>query len=126
MMHVLVDTSVWVDHFKETNPELSDLLEQDRVLTHPMIIGELACGTPPDRENLLAYFMNLQQPYVARLADMLDFVAKQKIYGCGCGFVDINVLLSARITPGVKIWTRDKRLAQLARTFDLSYLVAIH
>ena len=49
MSDVLVDTSVWVDHFRQANPTLAALLESDRVLVHPMVIGELACGTPPDR-----------------------------------------------------------------------------
>ena len=35
MTGVLVDTSVWVDHFKHGNDRLVHLLEQDLVLTHP-------------------------------------------------------------------------------------------
>lgn len=46
-MSVLVDTSVWVDHFRVRNDALIQLLETDRVLGHPMIQVELACGTPP-------------------------------------------------------------------------------
>jgi len=126
MMHILVDTSVWVDHFKTTNHHLVNLLMQDCVMTHSMIIGEIACGTPPDRGSLIAYFLALQQSRVARLEDMLDFIAKQKIYGCGCGFVDIHVLLSTLITPNVKLWTLDKRLERLARQFDISYASRMH
>jgi len=126
MTYVLVDTSVWVDHFKNTNHHLVNLLMQDCVMTHPMIIGEIACGTPPDRSKLIAYFLALQQAQVVRLEEMLDFVATQKIYGCGCGFVDIHVLLSALITPNVKLWTLDKQLAHLARQSDMSYTPFIH
>ena len=44
---VLVDTSVWVAHFRIANPVLQSLLAADQVLCHPLIIVELACGTPP-------------------------------------------------------------------------------
>jgi predicted nucleic acid-binding protein len=44
---ILVDTSVWVDHFKNRNEDLVRLLVSDSALIHPLIIAELACGTPP-------------------------------------------------------------------------------
>ena len=50
-MSVLVDTSVWVNHFRNSDAALVDLLLSDRVLTHPLILLEIACGTPPDRKS---------------------------------------------------------------------------
>lgn len=44
---ILVDTSVWVDHFKNRNEDLVRLLVSDLALIHPLIVAELACGTPP-------------------------------------------------------------------------------
>jgi hypothetical protein len=44
MTGVLVDTSVWVEHFRKHNGALTKLLESAMVLTHPMVLGELACG----------------------------------------------------------------------------------
>ena len=44
-MSVLVDTSVWVNHFRNSDAALVDLLLSDRVLTHPLILLEIACGT---------------------------------------------------------------------------------
>jgi predicted nucleic acid-binding protein len=46
-MNVLVDKSVWVNHFRAAYPELIRLLESDRVLGHPLVLAEIACGTPP-------------------------------------------------------------------------------
>ncbi len=55
-MSVLVDTSVWVAHFREKNEALINLMEMDRALVHPMVLGELACGTPPEpRQRTLGY-----------------------------------------------------------------------
>ncbi len=43
---ILVDTSVWVSHFREGNAGLATLLTNGEVVCHPFIIGELACGNP--------------------------------------------------------------------------------
>jgi predicted nucleic acid-binding protein len=63
---VLVDTSVWVDHFRRHNDALADLLGLDRVMMHPMVLGELACGTPPSRSRTLADLGRLDR----RLAEL--------------------------------------------------------
>lgn len=47
-MSVLVDTSVWVEHFRRRNVALVELIGLDEVLTHLMVLLELACGTPPE------------------------------------------------------------------------------
>ena len=46
-MNVLIDTSVWINHFRSANLALVDLIGRDCALTHPMVIAEIACGTPP-------------------------------------------------------------------------------
>ncbi|EIF29014.1 hypothetical protein BCh11DRAFT_04442 [Burkholderia sp. Ch1-1] len=46
-MNVLIDTSVWVDHFRRRNEPLVHLITTDQALTHPLVLVELACGTPP-------------------------------------------------------------------------------
>jgi hypothetical protein len=43
----LADSSVWVAHFRKSNGLLQSLLATDQVLCHPLIVLELACGTPP-------------------------------------------------------------------------------
>ena len=47
MAAVLADSSVWVAHFRKSNRLLQSLLATDQVLCHPLILLELACGTPP-------------------------------------------------------------------------------
>ena len=113
MNGVLVDTSVWVDHFRRKNQELTYMLERDRVLVHPMIIGELACGTPPDRARTLVDLDNLQHAQQASLAETLNFIEKEELWGLGCGLIDILLLASTMMTPNAEIWTLDKRLSTL-------------
>ena len=117
MTDVLVDTSVWVEHFRRRNASLAALLEVDRALMHPMVLGELACGTPPDRARCLADLAALRSAHVASLDEVRAFVERERLYGLGCVLVDLALLASTLITPGARLWTLDNRLARLARTF---------
>ena len=126
MNGVLVDTSVWVDHFRQHNEGLAGLLTQDRVLSHPMVLGELACGTPPARTQTLSDISMLQTAQQTSFHETMDFVERERLYGLGCGLVDIMVLASALITPGAALWTLDKRLSALAKRFGIQYRAPVH
>ena len=126
MMGVLVDTSVWVNHFRELNQGLIDLLDCDAVLIHPMVVAELACGTPPSRTGTLSSLAALKQSQQASLSEMMDFIEREKLYGQGCGIVDIILLASTLITPGAELWTLDKRLSSLSEKFGVMYYPRLH
>lgn len=119
MNSVLVDTSVWVEHFRNENAGLLFLLENDLVLMHPLILGEIACGTPPDRAQTLADLGSLQMVGQATVQDTMDFIERQMLYGHGVGFIDFQLLASTLVTPGALLWTSDKRLRQLALQFNV-------
>lgn len=121
MNPVLVDTSVWVDHFRRNSATLVQLLAFDQVRIHPMVLGELACGTPPSRTQTLADLERLQHMQQASLREVLIFIEKERLFGSGCGLVDITLLASTLITPGAELWTLDKRLGNLARQFAVAY-----
>ncbi|EDW2054862.1 PIN domain-containing protein [Salmonella enterica subsp. enterica] len=121
-MNILIDTSVWVDHFRSRNDHLIQLLCRDQVLIHPMILAEIACGTPPaPRLRTLGDLALLPHSHQATMAEVMVFIENEKLYGSGCGLVDITLLASAMITPGAKLWTLDKRLAKLAARLNVSY-----
>lgn len=123
MKLVLVDTSVWVDHFKRSNETLVNLLNADMAQTHPMIVAELACGTPPSpRATTLSDIGLLQQAKQASLREVMDFIEREKLYGLGCGLVDMVLLASTLITPNSVLWTLDKRLASLSKQFNVAYM----
>jgi predicted nucleic acid-binding protein len=126
MKRVVVDTSVWVDHFRHPNAALITLLGLDIVLTHPMIIGEIACGTPPARSRTLKDLTLIQQAERASLREVMDFVEREKLFGIGCGLVDLMLLTSTLITPGAELWTLDKRLAILAERFHVLFRPPLH
>ena len=119
MNGVLVDTSVWVDHFRSKNQRLVYLLERDRVMVHPMVLAELACGTPPNRASILDDLDSLKHSQQATQKETLAFVESEKLYGLGCGLVDMLLLASTLITPQAELWTLDKRLSALAERFGV-------
>jgi predicted nucleic acid-binding protein len=121
MKDVLVDTSVWVDHFRRHNGALVFLLERDLVTVHPLIIGEIACGTPPDRIQTLSDLHSLRLSRQASAQETLDFIERERLFGLGCGWVDILLLASALITPETELWTLDKRLNAMAERFGVMH-----
>lgn len=125
-MRVLVDTSVWVDHFRQGSLPLVGLLERDAVMMHPMVLGELACGTPPSRTQTLADLQRLQPAQQASIREVMAFVEHEQLFGLGCGLVDLSLLASTLMRPGASLWTLDKRLATLAERFGVAHRPAVH
>lgn len=125
-MRVLADTSIWVAHFRQHNAALAGLIDADRLLMHPMVIGELACGTPPQRSRLFSDLESLQQAQQATLCEVLHFIERERLFGRGCGLVDMTLLASTLMTTGAAIWTLDQRLASLAEPLGVLFRPAVH
>lgn len=126
-MSVLIDTSVWIDHFRNRNDVLVNLIELDLALAHPMVIVEIACRTPPAPRIQPLNSMSLLQPCnQASLSEVMEFIEREGLHGLGCGLVDMSLLASTLITPGAKLWTLDKRLAELAERFGVAHLPTVH
>ena len=106
---ILVDTSVWINHFRRTDSKLVFLLQNDGVLIHPLIIGEIACGHLKNRSEILDLLMRLPKTLIATDEEVLAFIEHQKLFGKGLGFIDIHLLASAKMTK-VKLWTFDQLL----------------
>ncbi len=95
---------------------------RDLALIHPMVLLELACGTPPaPRERTLGDLGVLLTAEQATLEEVMQFVEREKLYGLGCGLVDMTLLASTLVTPGAKLWTLDRRLAGLAERFGVAH-----
>ena len=116
---ILVDTSVWVDHLRRGNAGLSETLEQNAVVMHPFIVGEIACGSLANRAGVMELLGQLPMVAVAEPDEVLGFVEVHKLYGKGLGYVDVHLLASAAM-GGAKLWTRDMRLDALARQLGLA------
>lgn len=116
---MLVDTSVWVDHFRRGNPALARRLNSAEVWCHPFVIGELACGNLSRRKEILGLLSSLPQAFLADHGETISFVEANALSGKGIGWVDAHLLASARLT-GISIWTLDRRLGSVAAALGLS------
>ena len=125
-MNVLVDTSVWVGHFKQRNERLAALLEEGRVVCHPYVVTEVACGTPPNRRAIIAMMADLESTPLATPDEILELIERRSLYGRGCGFVDMSLLASALLSDQTLIWTLDKRLETVAAGLNRAYRAALH
>jgi hypothetical protein len=116
---ILVDTSVWIDHLRHGDQRLAALLEQELVLIHPHVIGELALGQPRRRESL-SDMNDLPRANVASDEEVLHLIAQKTLFGIGIGYVDAHLLAATRLTEGATFWTRDKRLLAAAEKLSLA------
>ena len=111
---ILVDTSVWIDHLRNESLALSGLLCSSRVVMHPLVLGELACGNLNNRSQLLKLWSGLSSMPTVNHEETLFFIDKNKLMGRGIGYIDVQLLASVALDTGTKLWTLDERLDVLA------------
>ena len=116
---ILIDTSVWIEHLRAGSTRLRSLLSNEQVLSHPFIVGELACGTLRNREEILALLTALPEVRVAEHQEVLHLLEAERLYGHGLGWVDAHLLASALIT-GCTLWTIDNPLQRTAAALKVS------
>ena len=116
---ILVDTSIWIDHIRSRNSTLLTLLDTQQVSVHPWVTGELACGNLANRSSVLYLLKSQPQVAVASEDEVLFFIEKHRISGKGIGYLDIHFLAAAALGNS-KIWTRDKRLGEVAALLGLN------
>ena len=117
---ILVDTSVWIDHLHKTIPALAEALERENVLTHPFVIGELACGYLKNRREILDLISKLPSCIAANDEEALHFIERHRLWGKGIGFIDVHLLVSVVLTPAAQLWTTDKRLDVIAAQLGIA------
>lgn len=120
---ILVDTSVWIDHLRRGNSELSRLLEATQVMAHPFVVGEMACGNLVNRVEVLQLLGDLPAATVASDSEVLFFIDRHRLMGRGIGYIDAHLLAAVSLTAHARLWTRDRRLAAVAGELGLAYSV---
>lgn len=117
---LLVDTSVWIDHLRQGVPALAQSLDDAAVVTHPFVIGELACGNLNNRREVLRLLSALPEAVAATHAEALAFIDRHRLMGRGVGYIDMHLLASTMLSRETRLWTRDKRLASLAAELGIA------
>ena len=117
---ILVDTSVWVDHFRRDNVGLRRLLDDATVSCHPFVFGELACGTLRNRDAILGMLERLPHAPVAQHPEVLALIAARRLMGRGLGWIDAHLLASALLDEG-RLWTLDRSLKDAAERLGIAH-----
>lgn len=116
---ILVDTSVWVDHFRNGNRHLAERLIAGAVLCHPLIVAELALGTLKSRGELLTLLDDLPGAPRASDAEVRTLIEDRRLMGRGIGVVDLHLVASCLLSPGTSLWTNDRRLNTVAKDVQI-------
>jgi predicted nucleic acid-binding protein len=117
---ILVDTSVWIDHLHKTHPHLVAALERDDVATHPFVIGELACGSIANRNEVLHLLSALPTITVATDDEVLLVIERHGLMGRGIGYIGAHLITSVMLTENARLWTADKRLHEIAASLGIA------
>lgn len=116
---ILADSSIWIDFFRGSRPEMAKHLVDDQIAMHPFVAAELALGSLKDRQNTLANLDELPHVEVAYLDEVRSMIEIHKLYSKGIGLVDMHLIASCLITPSTQLWTRDTRLASVAESLGV-------
>jgi hypothetical protein len=114
----LVDTSVWVNHFRRPQSTLIKLLEDSSAGMHPFVIGELACGNLKNRALTLGDLARMPEAPLATEPEVLHLLESRRLWGEGLGWVDVHILASA-LLGGWDLLTADRTMERVARRLGI-------
>lgn len=118
---VIVDTSIWIDHFRRGRSSLVTLLDDSMAFIHPFVVGELACGNLANRKEIIGLLRKVPQAPRATDEELLHFIEARDLMGRGVGLVDMHLLASTKLLDDSVLWTRDKRLHDLATELAVAF-----
>jgi predicted nucleic acid-binding protein len=116
---ILADTSIWVDHLRDRNPEMEKYLSRGQILMHPFIVAELSLGSLRNRQNTLGDLESLLETKVAALNEVRHMIEAHTLYSKGIGLTDAHLIASCLITPGTQLWTRDIAMKKVSAALGI-------
>lgn len=117
---ILIDTSVWADHFRAADPVVGRLLQTRQASTHRLVVEELAMGHLPARARTIAMLLQLEKMPLLEVEEILAFIHEEALTGTGIGAIDAH-LLAACLDRGDGLWSRDKKLVAQARRLGCAW-----
>ncbi len=118
---ILVDTSIWIDHLRRSDDALVDLLTANAVLMHAHVLGEIALGSIARRKTVLGLLRGLEPAPLARDQEVMELIEARNLAGSGVGFTDPHLLASVLLSPGARLWTRDRNLLAVAQKLKIAH-----
>jgi predicted nucleic acid-binding protein len=120
---VLVDTSIWIRYLSNHFPEadhLDVLLDQEEVVGHELVYGELLVGDLGGRRQFLLSYRQIAQATTLKHSEVVEFVTARRLNGNGVGWIDVHLIASALI-DGAKVWSADPRFRAMAGGLGVEY-----
>ena len=116
---ILADTSIWVEYFRSSNPEMEKRLSRGQIVMHPFIVAEIALGSLRNRHRKLQDMEALLGVKVAQLNEVRHMIEAHALYFRGIGLTDAHLIASCLMTPGTQLWTRDGALVKVAKALGI-------
>jgi predicted nucleic acid-binding protein len=116
---ILADTSVWVDHLRNSNPAMARCLSRGQITMHPFIVAEISLGSLKNRKQRLADMEALLEVRVAQLSEVRHMIEAHALYSKGIGLTDAHLIASCLLTPGTQMWTRDVAMEKVAKPLGI-------
>ena len=117
---ILVDSSIWIRHFRQSDARLAALLDHQLAMMHPFVLGELACGNLHHRSTTITDMQLLPSASMASNADVHHLLESQRLWGRGLGWIDLHLLASALLDRS-RLWTHDQALAAAAAALGVGF-----
>jgi predicted nucleic acid-binding protein len=121
---ILVDTSVWIGHFREGIGSLVEALVERRILGHPWVTLEIAMGSIARRAATIDALRALPQAPLIAMPELIRLVEEQQLFARGLGAIDVQLLAAIRSLRNAALWTRDARLADQGERIGLAVIRA--
>lgn len=116
---ILADTSIWVDHLRNRNPEMEMLLRGGQIAMHPFIVAEVSLGSLRNRQKILGEMESLLEVRVAQLSEVRHMIEAHALYSKGIGLTDAHLIASCLLTQGTQLWTRDGSMKKVAKALGI-------
>ncbi len=117
---ILTDASVWIDHLRNGNALLEQRLDEEAIITHAFVMGELALGSVRPGHKVLQILQDLESAVVATHDEVMQMVVSHGLSGSGMGWVDAHLLASTLLTEDARLWTIDSRFHQVAERLGVA------
>ena len=117
---ILADTSVWIDYIRRPNLRFAQALRDEQILSHPLVIGELALGGVTTRTQIAQEIKKLFSAPVATADEVLLLIEGLPLVGSGIGYVDAHLIAATRLKPGTRLWTLDRKLHKVAEVLGIA------
>ena len=117
----VVDTSVWVDHFRDRSTLIPELAERRSILLHSSVLGELLLAGLSRNHPVARDIRKLPTAPLASPAEVAALIEWARLAGTGIGYVDAHLLASTRSVPEGRLLTSDSGLRAQAERLGIAF-----